>query len=230
MQFRRGEGRLRRSAAAEHDDLLQPRAADRLDRRVRCVRGCELLRSQRQHARDVEGDVSVPDHDRALDVEVEREVLVVGMAVVPGDELGRGPRTREVLAGDGEPPVALRADGVDHGVVEADEVGVVEVAADLDVADEAEPRTVGDLLERARDALQLRVVGRDPEPDEPPRRRQPLDHVHLDGLLGSEQRAGGVEAGRPRADHGDAQGTSAHGADARRGSQGDTPVSDTNAS
>src|SRR5207253_8327219 len=38
------------------------------------------------------------------------------------------------------------------------------------------------------------MVGRDPEPHEPPRRRQPLDHVHLDRLLGREQRAGGRAA------------------------------------
>ena len=53
--------------------------------------GRELLGRERQHARDVEGDVAVPDHDRPLAGEVEREVLEIGVAVVPGDELGRGP-------------------------------------------------------------------------------------------------------------------------------------------
>ena len=108
------------------------------------------------------------------------QLLVVGMAVVPGDELEGRPRAGQVLARDPEPPVGLRADGVDDGVVEAREVFVVQVAADLDVAEEAEARLVGDPLERARDRLQLRVVGRDAEPDEPPRGRQPLDHVDLD--------------------------------------------------
>ena len=69
------------------------------------------------------------------------------------------------------------------------------------------------LLVDARGRLQLGVVGRDAEPDEPPRRRQPLDHVHLDArVLGREQRSGRIEACRTRADDGDPQGaTRAHG-------------------
>ena len=90
----------------------------------------------------------------------------------------------------------------------------MEVAADLDVAEEAEARLLGDPLEGARDRLELRMVGRDAEPDEPPRRRQALDHVHLDREVGVEQRPGRVEAGRPGADDGDAKGA-AHAADAK---------------
>jgi hypothetical protein len=48
------------------------------------------------------------------------------------------------------------------------------------------------------------VVGRDAEPHEPPRRRQPLEHVDLD-VARLEQVVGGVEARRARADDGDAQ-------------------------
>ena len=123
------------------------------------------------------------------------------MAVVPGDERGGRPRARQVLARDPHAPVGLCADGVDHRVVELDEIRVVDVAADLDVADEAEAGLRGDLLERPRDGLDLRMVGRDAEADEPPRRRQPLDHVNLDADVGSQQRTGRVEAGRPRADN-----------------------------
>ena len=50
--------------------------------------------------------------------EVERELLEVGMAVVPGDELGGRPRAGEVLAGNAQPPVGLRADRVDDRVVQ----------------------------------------------------------------------------------------------------------------
>ena len=53
------------------------------------------------------------------------------------------------------------------------------------------------------------MVGRDAEAHEPPGRRQTLDHVDLDGEVGREQMAGGVEAGRPRADDGDAKRRSA---------------------
>src|SRR3954465_11705534 len=135
----------------------------------------------------------------------ERQLLVVGMAVVPGDELGRRPGPRELLAGDPEPPVRLRAEGVDDRVVELDEVAVRDVAPDLDVPEEAEARLLRNPLERARNALQLGMVRRPPEPHEAPRRRQPLEHVHLEPRLSIEQRGGGVNPSRPRADDRDAQ-------------------------
>ena len=72
-------------------------------------------------------------------VEVELEVLEIGVAVVPGDERRRGPRARQVLAGDPEPPVGLRADRVDDRVVERAQLLVRHGRADLDVAEEAKP-------------------------------------------------------------------------------------------
>src|SRR5262249_53979323 len=104
------------------------------------------------------------------------------------------------------PPVGLRADGVDDAVVEAGEVVGRQVAAELDVAEETKTRLYGDLHERARHVLDLRVVGRDAEPDQAPRRRQPLDHVDLDTrILRPEERACGVEPGGPGSDDGDAK-------------------------
>jgi hypothetical protein len=132
--------RLCRAAAAEDQDLVRSGGADRLDRRIRGVGGGELLRREREHARHVESDVAVSDDDRPLDVQVERQVLEVGVAVVPGDELRGRPRAREVLAGDPETAVGLRPDGVDDGVVDGGEVVVADVPADLDVAEEPEPR------------------------------------------------------------------------------------------
>ena len=62
------------------------------------------------------------------------------------------------------------------------------------------------VFSKAREtSLMLRVVGRDAEPDEAPRRRQALDQVDLDVGSVAQQRGGGVEAGRARADDGDAQ-------------------------
>ena len=127
------------------------------------------------------------------------------MAVVPGDELGRGPGAGQILAGDPELAVGLRADGVDDRVVEARELGVLDVFADLDVAEEAEARLGRGALERARDGLDVRVIGSDAEPHEPPRRRQPLDHVDLDLEVAREQRGGSIEPGRPGADYRDAE-------------------------
>ena len=168
--------------------------------------GASSSRRQREHARDVERDVPVADDHGALVREVEREVLEVGVAVVPGHELGRGPRARQIFTRNPQPLVRLRADGVEDRVVERGELVVTDVASDLDVAEEAEARTRRDLLERARHGLQLRMVRCDAEPYEPPGGRQALDHVHLDRrILAREEGAGGVERGWPRADDGDAQ-------------------------
>ena len=210
LQLGRGERGLSRPTATQDDDLADRRARDGGDRGVGRVRRRELFVGQREHPRHVERHVPVPDHDHPLDRKVELELLVVGMAVVPGDELGGRPRTRQVLARNPQPAVGLGADGVDDGVVETHEVGVVKVAADLDVAEEPEPRPLGDPLEGTRHRLQLRVVGSDAEPDETPRRRQALDQIHLDRRVRRQQGAGGVEACRAGADYRDA-----HGGDAR---------------
>ena len=48
------------------------------------------------------------------------------------------------------------------------------------------------------------MVRSNAQPHEPPRCRQPLDHVDLEAKLRVEQSTGGVEAGRARADYGNA--------------------------
>jgi hypothetical protein len=104
-------------------------------------------------------------------------------------------------------PVGLGADRVDDRVVESIELRLRDVPPDLHVAEEAEAGPLGDSLERSRDGLEIRVVGRDAEPDEAPRRRQPLDHVHLDvRILAREQMPRGVEGSRTRTHDGDAHG------------------------
>ena len=207
--LRRPRG-LRRATAADDQDLAYGRRADCLDRRVRRVGRGEFLRSEREHARDVQRHVPVADHDCAVDVQVELELLIIGVAVVPGDELRGRPRAWELLPRDPESLVGLRAEGVDHGVEDLEQVHVREVAADLDVAEEAKARLLRDALERARDALELRMVGRNAEPDEAPWRRQALDHVHLDAETGVEQSARGIKPGRARADHGNSDGALSH--------------------
>ncbi len=170
LQLLRRPRSLRRPAPADHDDVADPRAPDRLDRRIGGIRGRKLFEGQCEHAGDVERDVPVPDHDSAVDVEIELEVLKVGMAVVPGDELGRRPRSRQVLSRDAEPAIRLRAEGVDDRVVEPRQVARRQIAADLDVAEEAEAGLQGDPLEGPGDGLQLRMVGSHAEPYEAPRR------------------------------------------------------------
>jgi hypothetical protein len=126
--------------------------------------------------------------------------------VVPGDELGGRPGAGKILTRNFHPPVGLRTDRVDDGVVQVGEIVLRQVAADLDPAQEPEPRLGGDPLERLRDRLDLRMVGSDAEANEPPGRGQTLEHVHLDRQVCAEQVTCGVEARRAGADDRDAQG------------------------
>ena len=184
---------------------------EHVERVVGGVGGGELGRGEHEHAGDVERDVAVADHDRALGrEEVELEVGVVGMAVVPADELGRGVRAGEVFAGDAERTVDGRAGGVDDRVVVVEEILARDVLAEGDVAEEAEAGMGGGLLVDAGDGLDLGVVGGDAGAHEAPGRGQALEHVDLElaprGVL--QQVPGGVEAGGAGADHGDADGGS----------------------
>jgi hypothetical protein len=77
----------------------------------------ELVRGLGQDPGDV--DRHVPDADHHCGVAVERrvEVDVVGVAVVPGHEVGGREAAREVLARDAEAPIAGRPVGEHDGVV-----------------------------------------------------------------------------------------------------------------
>ena len=90
-----------------------------------------------EHARHVERDVAVAD-DGDLGG-VERPLAGhVGVAVVPGDEVGGAVRARADRSRDVERGIADRAGGEDHGVVALLQFVERDVAADLDVADEAD--------------------------------------------------------------------------------------------
>ena len=87
--------------------------------------------------------------------------------------------------------------GVHDRVVELRQLAVGHVTAHLDVAEEAEAGSRRDPLERARDGLDVRVVGGDAEPDETPGRRQPVDQVDLDARLLAREQAGPPRRTRP---------------------------------
>ena len=118
------------------------------------------------------------------------------------------PRAGQVLAGDPEPAVGLRADRVDAPRRRARaSSSCVTSTPSSTLPKKRKPGSLRGPLERARDLLQLRVVGRDAETDETPRRRQPFEHVDLGGRVGAEQRARSVEPRRAGADDRDAKWT-----------------------
>ncbi len=204
--LRVGERRLRRAAATEDDDLLDPGVGELLDRVVRGIGCMQLAVGEGEHPGDVGGDVAVADHDDALRSQVELVVGEVGVGVVPGDELGGRVRAGQVLAGDPEPAIGRGAVGGDDRVIALLELGDGDVSADVNVAEELKPLAGGGLLVDADHRLDLRVVRGDPGADEPERGREPIEHVDLDrDVLAFEQVLGGVKAGRARADDRDSE-------------------------
>ena len=117
----------------------------------------------------------------------------------------------------GTATIGLGADRVDDGVIALEQILVRDGGADLDVAEEPKAGFCSGFLEGARDGLDVLVVGGDAKPDEPPRRRQAVDHVHLDGrFVALQQRVGGIEAGGAGADDRDPERRGAHSASLAR--------------
>ena len=161
-----------------------------------------------QNARDVERHVAVANNNGPGARQVGRLLLKIRMRVVPADEVDGRDAAGQILAGNVQRAVGLRADGVDDGVVALGEFGRLDVFAHHHVAEKAEAGVFGDLFELFTDRLDLRVVGRDAGAHQPPRRRQHLQHVDDDAdLLGRvgrlQQRCGGEETRRSGADDGD---------------------------
>ena len=98
----------------------------------------ELGRRLGEDAGDVERDIAVADHRRRRDVQRRRELGEIGMAVIPADEGGRADHAGQIVARNAERPVVRRAGREDHRVVEAEQFGDRDVAADQDIADEAD--------------------------------------------------------------------------------------------
>ena len=108
----------------------------------------------------------------------------------------------KILAGNAELAVVRRAGGEDHRVVELEQLGDRDVAADGDIADEVDAGAFGDLVVALADRLQRLVVGRDAEADQAVGHGIAVEDVDARLLaIGLLQRLGGVEARRTRTDH-----------------------------
>ena len=133
-----------------------------------------------QDPRHIERDVAVAHDHGPAGRQVRCHLLEVGVGVVPADEVDGGHAAVQILAGDAQRPVGLRADGVDHGVVAFGQLSGLHMVADHDVAEEPEPWVQRRLLELGADRLDLRMVRRDAGAHETPRCGQHLQHVDAD--------------------------------------------------
>ena len=88
-------------------------------------------------------------------------MAMIGVAVVPTNEVGRGIDTGEVFACDAQLGIAFTAECVDDLVVVIVEVRDLDVAAQAHVAEEPEPRVRCDLVVDLDDALDLLVIRSD---------------------------------------------------------------------
>ena len=166
----------------------------------------QLVDVRQQDPRDVERHVAVADHDDTLGVEVERIGRDVRVGVVPADDLRRGVDARELLlAGKAHEPVVAGTDGVDHGVVVLEQLGVGDVAADLDVEVHVRARVVVRPREHVEQPLGVGVVGSHPGPHEPARDREPVEHRDL-ARRRRQQLPRGVRGRGAGTHHGDPRG------------------------
>ena len=207
-QLDRGELHVERAAAAEHVHVGDGRRLEPGEHVVGHLGRAQVDGVLREHAGDVEGDVAVAD-DGDLGCLERPLARHVGVPVEPGHEVGGAVGAGQVDAGDVERGVPDRAGGEDHGVVALLQVVDRDVAADLDVADEADGAGVEHLVQRVHDALDARVVGRDAVADQAVGRGQRVEQVDRDGAArgghGVREDVAGVDAGGTGADDRDAQ-------------------------
>ncbi len=161
---------------------------------------------------DVECHVAVAD-DGDLPSFQRPGAFHVGVAVVPGHEIGAAEGTVELDAGNRKISVPDGARREDDRIIETPEIGQCQVPAVVDVAEETDVAAVQHLVQGVDDPLDPRVVGGDTVPDEAVRCRILVEKVDTDlevaslDLVGLRQDVGGVDACRPGADDRDPQRT-----------------------
>ena len=157
-----------------------------------------------ENAGDVERNVAHAEDGDLLGLERPR-TRHVGVAVVPGDEVGRAIAAVEFDTRDAERAVGVGAGGEDDRVVERLQVVEGDVGAVVDVAEQAYLRLVEHLVQGGDDALDARMIRRDAVTNQAEGRGHALEEVDADAAAGDcgvgfHEGVGGVDAGRAGAD------------------------------
>jgi hypothetical protein len=84
----------------EQHDLAQIAAPQSGQRVVGNVGDRQRIWGKQQDPGDIQGDIAVADDDRSLTGQIECAGSIVGMAVVPADEVACAVASGQVLAGD----------------------------------------------------------------------------------------------------------------------------------
>ena len=147
----------------------------------------ELIGRLDQNARHVEGDVADANYNGAARggdqlVDLRRHEMIigagligvgmyVGMAAIPGHELGRGHASLQLLAGNLKPSVTARAVCVDDRVDRLPELGKAQVGANGYIAVEPDRWLLQSALEGVADRSNGLMVWRNAVADQSERHR-----------------------------------------------------------
>jgi hypothetical protein len=135
----------------------------------------QLLGRHQEYAGRVKRDVAVADDDGAVPGEIEGIGNVVGVSVVPGDEVGRGVAAGQLLPGHPEVAAVVSTHGVEHRVVVGQQVLMGEVAADLDIQVTRQAGVAENGFEHVDDGFGVLMIGCDAGADQAERGRQPFE-------------------------------------------------------
>ena len=208
-QLQRGELHLSRTAATEDVHVGDRGLLERGGHVRGDLGGHEVVGVLGQDAGDVQRDVADADDGDLLGTQVPG-TRVVGVTVVPRDEVGAAVALGGVDAGNVEGGVGVGSGGEDDGVIVLLELGHRDVTADLDVADEPNVPALEDLVEGHDDLLDARVVGGDAVAHQPVGRRKPLEQVDTDLHARLREDVRGVDACGACSDDGDIERTCVH--------------------
>ena len=163
---------------------------------VRNLRRQKIVRVLREHARDIQGHIPVPD-DRDL-FRVQRPIARnVGVTVIPRHEIGCTVGTVEVDPGNVEVGVPNRSRRENHGVIVPFEIVQGDVGAKVDVPKDANPARVEHVPQRVDNPLDAGVVGSNTVSDESVGSREAVKQVnrHVERPLVFLQDVGGIDSG-----------------------------------
>ena len=204
-ELRGRERGLRCAASPQHHDLADPALAQPLQRMVGDVGLAQGIRGDDQHACDIHCDIAIADDDGPLAGQVDRQIAVIRMAVVPADERDGWKAVVQILSGDAHTPIGLGTDGIDDLIVEPLQFLVMDLDTVGDVAEETDSRIRQRPVQNAGHRLDRLVIGRNTVTDQPERCGETIEDIDCQDEVGFlEKSFGGIEPRWSSANDGDA--------------------------